>query len=111
MLQIAGWLDVSDDTLLRFHDLPLLPMLPRRRGNTRMAIPTFYRWSNRGVRGKRLRYVNVGGTRCTTIRWLKEFFEAVASAPVNGVPTSTTTSSTPRRSEDIAGRLLEGEGF
>jgi hypothetical protein len=52
--------------------------LPRRRRGARVAIPTLYRWMNGGCRGVRLRYAQIGGTRCVSRRWLSEFFAALA---------------------------------
>ena len=41
---------------------------------------TVFRWAKKGRFGIRLRVVSMGGTRCTTERWLMEFFEAVEHA-------------------------------
>jgi len=52
--------------------------IPGRRYGKRISVGTVWRWCKRGVRGGiRLRSVLVGGQRCTTEQWLKEFIEAM----------------------------------
>jgi hypothetical protein len=53
--------------------------LPCRRAGKRTHVATLYRWTQRGCRGVRLRYVMVGVTRCTTRQWLNEFFDELTS--------------------------------
>jgi len=57
-------------------------VLPRR-----LHRSTVFRWAQKGRRGVRLKVVSMGGTRCTTERWLLEFFEAVEGARVPHEPT------------------------
>jgi hypothetical protein len=47
------------------------------RGDKRIHVATLYRWTERGCRGIRLRYIQIGVTRCTTREWLNEFFAAL----------------------------------
>jgi hypothetical protein len=51
--------------------------LPPRRGGRPTTLQCLYRWTNQGCRGVRLRFVQVGATRCTNRRFLAEFFEAL----------------------------------
>jgi hypothetical protein len=51
----------------------------RREGRERSPI-TLYRWTSIGLRGVKLRYVNIGSTRCTTVEWLEKFFASVTAA-------------------------------
>ena len=56
----------------------LLPGRPHR--------STVFRWAQKGREGVRLKVVSVGKTRCTTERWLMEFFEAVQKARTEQEP-------------------------
>lgn len=83
----------AQNTLARY--IPLTRVAaeipPRRRGR-RMNVSTLYRWTTSGCRGVRLRYIQVGATRCTTRSWLDEFFAALTQASVHG-PTPAGISS------------------
>jgi hypothetical protein len=45
-----------------------------------LHIASVYRWTGRGCRGVRLRYVQRGGTRCTSRNWLEAFFAELTAA-------------------------------
>ena len=101
--------------LVRINDVPAMAWLPKRRGGARIAVATLHRWCSRGVGGVRLRYVRVGGVRCTTEGWLRELFEALASRD-NGVrPAAATaliqTETSRQRRAAAAERQLRDEGF
>jgi hypothetical protein len=58
--------------------------LPGRQGR-RISLKTVHRWSRKGLRhGVRLRTAMIGGRRCTTQGWLRDFIETLSklSAPV-----------------------------
>jgi Protein of unknown function (DUF1580) len=58
------------------------------RGGKRVSLKTIHRWCRKGLRdGVRLRSELVGGRRCTTRRWLGEFFEALTAAAETEVAT------------------------
>jgi len=64
--------------------------LPPRRGGTRTALSTLWRWSNRGSRGVILRVVRVGGNVYVPYSALIKFIEqrsAVDHAPQTPSPT------------------------
>jgi hypothetical protein len=65
--------------LIRLNDVPKIRWLPARRKGSRLHVGTVWRWATRGVRGQVLRTVRVGGTLCTSERWLMDFFEASAN--------------------------------
>ncbi|HEX4590297.1 MAG TPA: DUF1580 domain-containing protein [Gemmataceae bacterium] len=44
----------------------------------RIHVATLYRWCG-GLRGRRLEYVQVGGTRVTTVEALERFFAGLAT--------------------------------
>jgi hypothetical protein len=53
--------------------------LPRLRHGAPVHLSTVHRWVQRGIGGVRLRVVSIGGTKCTTRRWLMEFFEQLGA--------------------------------
>lgn len=85
----------------------------------RCHVATPYRWTSRGCRGVKLRYSQIGATRCTTREWLDEFFGRLTEASTNqGDPRDSAQSAvTPRtaaRSESAAeraGRELTRRGI
>src|SRR5947209_7135512 len=64
------------------HEQPLRPTLAARWVGRRLRRPvhvsTIYRWMN-GLRGRRLEYVQCGGTRVTSVEALERFFSDLAS--------------------------------
>lgn len=99
------------EALIRLNDIPKLPWLPKRRGGSRLAVATLHRWCTRGLKGRRLRIQQVGGTRCTTEQWLREFFDACQ--PDAGIPVPSAMESEPqrRRRATAAASKLAKEGF
>lgn len=61
-------------------------LIPRRRGHGPTPVGTVYRWMQKGIRGVRLAYIQVGGTRCTTRADLDRFFARLGSFPGEGGP-------------------------
>lgn len=59
------------ETLIALTDVP--DKLPRRRGK-KISYSTVYRWAQRGVRGKRLEVVRIGGVLYTSIEATSRFF-------------------------------------
>ena len=102
----------SPEPRLRLNDVPKLPWLPKRRAGSRLAIATVHRWCTDGVRGCRLRFECVGGTRCTTQSWLREFFYSLAQldSPNPSVQEVETKAQRERRANAAAERL-QSEGF
>lgn len=76
----------ASDTTVRLHDeadehrLRALMPLGRAASLLDCHVATIYRWTGRGCRGVRLRYVQRGATRCTTRAWLEDFFERLTRA-------------------------------
>lgn len=71
--------DQSDEPLGRIEpatvgENPVLKEHGRRR---RLHIATIHRWCTRGLRGRRLEYVQLGGTRVTTEAALQRFFASL----------------------------------
>lgn len=68
-------------------------LLPRRRGGSRVATSTIWRWSQRGSRGVLLRVVRVGGNVYTTRAALNEFIEqrsSVGRSPQHPAPSTAS---------------------
>ena len=67
----------EQEPLIRLRDVPKLSWLPGR-GGKRLHHSTVFRWVQRGVRGRKLQVVCIGGALATTENWLREFFERLA---------------------------------
>jgi hypothetical protein len=104
------------------HLRPLRQLAAQLRSRTpgkRIHVATLYRWTDRGLRGQRLRYVQVGNTRCSTVEWALEFFAALASkshldapapAAPSAAPLATRTPAARRKAIEAADRELERRG-
>jgi hypothetical protein len=71
--------------------------LPRRRAGKKTHVATVYRWTDPGCRGVKLRYVQVGATRCTTRAWLAEFFDELTRRAASSPPAIDIRTPTARR--------------
>jgi hypothetical protein len=68
-------------------------------------LASLYRYSTRGLRGEILRTVKAGATRCTTRRWIADFFERLSMR--QQTPSTTDRSYPPTCA---AGRLAPRAG-
>lgn len=69
-------MSLENETLIPVrHAAKLIPSA-RGSGNKGVNIATVYRWTMRGVRGRRLESVRIGGSRYTSVeaisRWIRE---------------------------------------
>jgi hypothetical protein len=81
-------------------------LIPGRDGR-RISLKSVHRWCRKGLRsGVRLRSELVGGKRCTTRRWLCEFFEALNREAESGVADRSVPRTTPQR-QDASDRALQ----
>lgn len=65
------------------------------RSGKRLSVQTMYRWMTKGLRGRRLAFSYIGGTRYVSPKMLEDFFDAVTTAAVDGqVVTPTDASAT-----------------
>lgn len=88
---MSAFLLDSEDDLLTFAQAARL--LPRRRGGSKAATSTIWRWSRTGSRGVVLRVVRVGGHVYVPRSALVKFIEqrsAVDYAPQNPSPTTAS---------------------
>ena len=104
-------LALGPSKLIKFSDVPKLRWLPDRRNGARMHASTVHRWCTTGRDGKILRFLCVGGTRCTTEEWLQEFFDPVStsSKPVESAGSNSVRHV--RHRAATAARTLTVEGF
>jgi hypothetical protein len=70
-------IDADKEELIPLSQVPNLPFVPRRRRGRKLSISSVYRWAKDGVgpNNIRLETVQFGGTKCTTVRKLHEFFK------------------------------------
>ena len=61
---------IKSEELIALTDVP--DVLPRRAGK-KINYSTVFRWAQRGVRGKRLEVVRIGGVRFTSIEAINRF--------------------------------------
>ena len=83
---IAKRIDIAREQLLTLSEAAKL--LPRRRGGKKTHSATLYRWASRGLRGCRLKVLQVGGCLCTSVEALQRFFSALTAAHTDGVSAS-----------------------
>jgi len=101
------WVKTDGGAYIPFRQVPQLPYMPPRRGGADLAVETVHRWATAGVRGHRLKFDCVGGVRCTTEIWLREFFRELAGR-------SEAVTEGPRanlRRQDAVAREMEREGI
>lgn len=79
-------------------------LLPRRRLGKKCSVSCLHRWATRGLRGERLRVVQVGGVRCTSIEELDRFFAAL-SKPTSRHEEVASSSQRDHRDEGVKKEL------
>jgi hypothetical protein len=99
----------NPDELMAFADIPAV--LPRRRGGKRVHIATIHRWATAGYRGIKLKFVQVGGTRCVRRADLERFLEETTAAATRAtVPAAARSPAARRRAIERANRDLDDQG-
>src|SRR5690348_8488540 len=101
--------DATCEQLIRLNDVPKLPWLPSLRAGKRISLATIHRWAAKGVKGRRLQTLRVGGALCTSQQWLLEFFERLGQPGPS--PQAWRTPSQRQRAMASAERELASEGF
>jgi hypothetical protein len=66
--------------LIPLAQVPSLPFIPHRRCGRKLHVSTIFRWAQRGVNGVRLEVLRAGGSLCTTVEALQQFFASLAEA-------------------------------
>ncbi|HEX8520915.1 MAG TPA: DUF1580 domain-containing protein [Tepidisphaeraceae bacterium] len=106
---VASGIDLAHEELVPFRDVPNL--LPRLRRGRKPHVGSIYRWSDRGLKGVKLEYLQVAGMRCTSVQALQRFFERLTHPNRPAL-----TRSFAKRQREIKGateevkRLLYGTG-
>jgi hypothetical protein len=80
-------IDLTNEHAIPFAVVPKLSWIRRlygqfageRTGSARPHLATIHRWATRGLRGVRLEFAQVGGTRVTSEEALQRFFDALAA--------------------------------
>lgn len=70
-------IDLSTDTLLT--PAEVIALLPARRRGRKAHKSTVFRWYTSGCRGLRLPFLQVGNQRCTSLRALQAFLDALTA--------------------------------
>lgn len=87
--------------LIRLAEVP--QHLPRKNGRL-VNLATVHRWALRGIAGRKLRVVVLGGAKHTSLNWLGEFIREVTEA--RGIATDPNVaaprSPNKRRTESTA---------
>lgn len=76
-------IDIRQETPITFKEA--VDYIPKRNGR-KMHYSTIFRWATRGVRGRMLPSVLVGGVRFTTVEALSRFMSTCPSIPREGMP-------------------------
>lgn len=87
--------------------------LPPRRAGKKPDVSCLHRWSSHGLRGVRLRYEQVGSTKCTTRQWVRDFFTALKAANEgehNTAPAPTRSVAARKRAVAAAQAELDNLG-
>jgi hypothetical protein len=103
-------IDASKERVVTFGQAS--DILPRRRRGRKIALSTFYRWSDSGCRGVRLETIE-GGARCTSLEALQRFLSGSPGRTDSGlIPIHPPQRPDVRRQLDSeeAGRELERHG-
>jgi hypothetical protein len=74
-------IDLTHEPGIPIREVPKLKWIPRRRRGRRLHVSTVHRWCDPGIRGIRLEFVRVGGTRVTSEAALQRFFARLANNP------------------------------
>lgn len=103
-------IDPINDKLIPLREVPGL--LPKRDGK-KIHIRTVYRWVHRGVRGKKLETIRVGGPYYTTSEALADFFGVHGSSGIHQIKKQPTTRHSSRstarlRARDRAQQIIRG---
>jgi hypothetical protein len=89
---------IESEKLIALQDIPLMDILPVRKSGKRLSMCTIYRWAKRGLKGRRLATVMIGGQRYTSLAALQQFFrecsgEDSSVSPAQASPLSGNRSS------------------
>ena len=105
-------IDTTNEQLLSLTDAA--KSLPKRRAGKRPNVATLYRWCQIGVRGIRLEYTQIAGTKCTSTAALQTFFDRLTEQAESGrapLPQPTKLSALRRKQIKAAEKRLQAAGI
>jgi hypothetical protein len=82
-------IDPNVEQPITLREAAKLPAL--RRNGRGPHLSAIYRWVNRGVRGKRLETIVIGGSRCTTLEAVGRWINALTNGDRQHVRDRTST--------------------
>ncbi len=82
------------------HAAKLIPST-RGSGSKHLNVSTVYRWTLRGVRGRRLESVRIGGSRYTSVEAISRWIRELNPEAPRSVPTPARDTARSRRTEQI----------
>ena len=88
-------IDLAHEEVITFAEAA--KRLPHRRGGRPTHVSTVFRWAQRGLRGVKLEYIQLGGTRVTSVEALGRFFDRLTTGGGN-----TPRQSSARRQAAVA---------
>ena len=88
----------------------LARQIPNRNGTAGVNASSVWRWTLKGLKGRKLRSQFCGGIRMSSGRWLAEFFQGV-TAVANGETAPVQTAKQRQKSIDAAERELAESGI
>jgi hypothetical protein len=71
-------IDIEIEDVFPLTEVP--EVVARLRGGRRVNLATVHRWTMAGCRGRKLEFLQVGGTRCTSLQALQRFFAGTTAA-------------------------------
>jgi hypothetical protein len=94
------------------HLIPLatVPRYAPRKCGKKIHISTAFRWVERGLQGIHLEYLQVGGTRHTSLEALQRFFNRLSERPLSPAVTIKSSATTSIASKHRLDRLLQRAG-
>lgn len=101
--EYSHMVDTQTETVITFTDAAhVIPGRPH--------VSQVYRWAQRGLQGVKLEWIQIGGTRCTSLQALQRFFVALTAAR-SGQPLPSSTPRARQQHVDQAVSELVSAGF
>lgn len=107
-------IDITCETIVSLSAASKLKQLPLRRAGKRIHTATLFRWCIAGCRGVKLEWIQVGGSRCTSIEALQRFFDRLTAQSTPGTPPAIEPARLPkyrRQQIEEARRELARAGY
>ncbi len=96
-------IDVTNETLIKPTEASKIVSKQKGAKGKKLNVSTVYRWMQTGLRGHRLEFICIGGTRFTSHEALNRFFHRVTDATTGNA--STTQRSNAKSAKQAADEL------